>query len=232
MARRSRGAFTLIELLIVIAIIALLIAILLPSLAGARKAAHSIVCASQLRQLGTGLSLYADDNKDRYPTRGGIPDFGGIAHWAHHLTTGYAMDSVLVCPADFEPVGGFDGDIDTDFGPRSYFINGFNDHFFVQTDDMNIHNYIGMAMNRADIFFPSDTAVFAEKDSESRHFYLDILEGLGNDFTEIEPSRHGPLISNYAFADTSVRSLKYPEPISPTNIFATTKWGRSLTGQP
>jgi len=59
-----RGGFTLIELLVVIAIIALLISIILPSLGGARRTAWTVMCQSTLRQVGTALTMYFDDQKD------------------------------------------------------------------------------------------------------------------------------------------------------------------------
>ena len=64
-----RAAFTLIELLVVISIIAILIAILLPSMAKAKYSANMLVCANQLKQIGIGAFSYAADNKQYYPER-------------------------------------------------------------------------------------------------------------------------------------------------------------------
>ncbi|HLO42469.1 MAG TPA: prepilin-type N-terminal cleavage/methylation domain-containing protein [Phycisphaerales bacterium] len=65
--RPSRG-FTLIELLVVIAVIALLISILLPSLSKARDAARDVICMSNESQIGKGIQMYMDDQKDpRFP---------------------------------------------------------------------------------------------------------------------------------------------------------------------
>ncbi len=60
---RLRRGFTLIELLVVIAVIAILVAILLPALKGARESAKSVICLSNMRQIGAGLVSYAGDYK-------------------------------------------------------------------------------------------------------------------------------------------------------------------------
>ena len=61
------GAFTLIELLVVIAIIALLMAILMPALRRVRNQARAVVCHANLKQWGTILTLYTEDNQGRLP---------------------------------------------------------------------------------------------------------------------------------------------------------------------
>jgi prepilin-type processing-associated H-X9-DG protein len=66
-SRHSTGAFTLVELLVVIGIIAVLVGLLMPALIGARKRANSVKCASNLRQIALTLNIYADRNKGWVP---------------------------------------------------------------------------------------------------------------------------------------------------------------------
>ena len=65
MRLRKIGAFTLVELLVVITIIAMLLAILLPSLGQARERARRVVCMTNLRSIGQSIFVYANSNDDK-----------------------------------------------------------------------------------------------------------------------------------------------------------------------
>ena len=65
--RKRPRAFTLVELLVVVAIIALLVSILMPSLSKAKEQTRRVLCASNLRNCGTALSIYTAENRGYFP---------------------------------------------------------------------------------------------------------------------------------------------------------------------
>lgn len=87
---RKDKSFTLIELLIVVAIIAILVSILMPSLGKAREKARRAVCLSNLKQCGFVSILYAKNNNFRLNPSGGMkPTVDGL-HWlANHTMSGF-----------------------------------------------------------------------------------------------------------------------------------------------
>jgi prepilin-type N-terminal cleavage/methylation domain-containing protein len=118
----ERGAFTLIELLVVVAIIALAVSILLPTLGAARESGRTTRCLSNLRQLGLGWVLYADDHDGRAMP---LADDGSLVFWwgaitpdgpgpivrhergflSAYLDSGLHAASVYECPA--QPWGSY-----------------------------------------------------------------------------------------------------------------------------
>ena len=93
-SKTSEKAFTLMELLVVIAIIALLMAILMPSLNRARQAAKTVVCGSQLKNMGIALEIYVEDYEELYPlalniSTWGTPTYYNSSNPWFHFSPGY-----------------------------------------------------------------------------------------------------------------------------------------------
>ena len=91
-------AFTLLELLIVIAIMAILAALLLPALNGARERGRGTYCLNNMRELGLGLQIYADDHDDALPYNMGADGIhktvaaGEYLNWANDVMS-WELDS-------------------------------------------------------------------------------------------------------------------------------------------
>ncbi len=81
MSNRANG-FTLIELMVVLAIIAILSSILFPVFAQAKASAKQTVCLSNMKQIGTGFVLYTTDNDDRMPDRRDLKLSMGYKPWS------------------------------------------------------------------------------------------------------------------------------------------------------
>ena len=98
-------AFTLIELLIVVAIIGIMAGLLLPALSGAKARARQVKCLNNLRQTSLGLRLWAHDNGEKYPwqiaaTAGGS---AGSADWGDNFracSNELSTPHILLCPTD------------------------------------------------------------------------------------------------------------------------------------
>ena len=97
MGRTQRRAFTLIELLVVIAIIAILAAILFPVFAQAREKARQSACASNCKQIGLGVMMYAEDYDQSYPLYTHYPKHAPM--WYEMIQPYIKSENVFTCPS-------------------------------------------------------------------------------------------------------------------------------------
>jgi prepilin-type N-terminal cleavage/methylation domain-containing protein/prepilin-type processing-associated H-X9-DG protein len=136
----GRFAFTLVELLVVIAVIAILASLLLPALSRAKIAANTTQCKSNMKQLGIAFTLYTGDNQETYPAGACYVDpedqycwdvsirpyIGGNPHIGQAALLGGVLDPsvapfILRCPSDVGPNTYWDATASV--GRRTYAMN-------------------------------------------------------------------------------------------------------------
>lgn len=191
--RRNRG-LTLPEILIVVAILAVLAAILLPSLSVARERAKNSGSLNHLRQLGAALNFFAADNDSRLPGRIRTGD-----KWPRLL-----MDYLGATPKIYaDPVMHTNyltlnkDPLENTYNHTSYVLNGFND--LGAFDNENLEVRINQIEGQA------HTILMTVQDYYPGNFYVDVQLGEQNRMLNLERYSGG---ANYLFADGSARFLK------------------------
>lgn len=209
-SRRRKGkAFTLVELLVVVAIIALLVSILLPSLGSARQMTLCVLCAGNLRQIDVAMNMYLNDHNDVYPCaedpvstdpfywlwmgRG----WRGLVEPYFGTKVSESNPSVLFCPADKAAKDKYEA--------TSYAYSMSFYHSPEQIDAMNTaadtysNPQPSVAQQSCDVARPSGKIIIGEWTSNHRPIHDD--KGWW--------CREGE--RNYLFADGQVRYLKATE---------------------
>lgn len=208
--------FTLIELLIVIAIIAVLAAILLPALNTARNKAYQVKCLNNMRQIGLGFSQYITDYREYFPTSDASP------HWTTK-TAPYSQGkvpgssaawrkSVYICPADRHIPNCRRGTSDTDGVNEVRISYGYNVYLAQQKNSGGMtyewpvrlsvitrpsENLLVLCSE----FLRNNPSYSTEKELDTAgHFVASRLEG---------SSWHSPSKSNVLMVDGGVRLVPY-----------------------
>lgn len=219
-----RAAFTLIELIVVIGIIAVLVGLLLPALSRARQQANSVVCRSNLRQLGIVLQMYANDNRGwLYPVgpagAGGKPTTFGTNYpphlrWPMRVSAfGLKMpDALPYDPALYDP-GTYD--------PHTFPVQRFTPAILLCPSDrepLEAHTYLlnkhladhHIRVSSSDFggLSSSQVVVGGEKRTQMRDYYMERGDNHGEFDRVVEMYKHGlRLGSNYLYHDGHVETL-------------------------
>jgi prepilin-type N-terminal cleavage/methylation domain-containing protein len=98
--KRSCRAFTLVELLVVISIIALLLSVLMPALSSVRRQAKKVVCKSNMKQLGLAVNIYAQNYNNALPVERYFDTRAGYdLYWFNELFTSMPQLKGMICPS-------------------------------------------------------------------------------------------------------------------------------------
>lgn len=228
----SDRGFTLLELMTVVAIVALLAGLLLPALSFSKIRAAGVACSGNLRQLGLAAKNYADDHLGSYP----VSAFG--RRWTTVLRPGFIGLRLLRCPSDRALAGSPVGDAGSpDSAPRSYLFNGFSD-FVAERYPGKLavpvrQGIIGAGLPELRIREPAETILFGEKSSTSDAWEVDVLLPNVGFLGDLEEARHGVRShtrrggANYLLADGGARFLRFGQCTCPLNLWGITEASRT-----
>jgi type II secretory pathway pseudopilin PulG len=202
---KPASAFSIVELIVVIGIIAILVALLMPALQRARVQARAVACRSNMRQIGQAMLIYANDNGGwLFPPDHGL-DVPLDQRWflmvlkppppadPTSLDPRDWTPPIMLCPAD-------------DQEPREF-------HSYILNHHLVEHHVLYSSRPPANLT-ASDVVVMGEKLTLATNYYVETKAGGATTYhDQVDPFRHGAQLgSNYLYLDMHVgpRDRKLP----------------------
>jgi prepilin-type N-terminal cleavage/methylation domain-containing protein len=193
-AGSHRAGFTLVELLVVMAIISILVVLALPAYPMALKHANCASCTARMRGLGIAFTLYANDNNGRLPGR---VTTTGNDRWPVLLLPYVSDVKSYVDPGD--PIANTVSTanlVSNTANNSSFFFNGFS--------DLGANTNQNIQVSMPTITNASNLILLGQKVNGNTQYYMDFVEGNQDDILNKQAYFGG---SNYTFADGSSRYI-------------------------
>ena len=229
----DREGFTLVELLVVIAVIGTLAALLLPAISKSRRKAQQTQCTSNLRQLGLGIQNFLSDNH-AYPSIFAGTTSDNPGSWIHQLERGgfdnsrpktnFYGEGVWHCPSARWGRSWGEGEIPVSYGYNAYGVLAIGNH----TNALGLHGQYfpgsGFApVRESEVLNPSEMMAIGDSFDGGLFFMrqrLDYLDRGGAAF-----SRHQGKVS-VVFCDGHVESPTLKFAFEDTSDVALARWNR------
>ncbi len=228
--RRNRGkqnAFTLIELLIVMAIISLLAAILFPAFSRVRETARRSSCQSNLKQIGLGILQYSQDYDERLPGRVTGTGYEGRS-WRRVIQPYVKSGQIFSCPSNpfntKQPWDSMDSVMITAGVPLTE--PRFGESYVCNGNPTNIAGNPPMAFNGVAMAAVSDSArtILVAEGGDAP--FSEAATSFGTSFGSVMFKGHLQT-ANFLFADGHVKALKPAATGSPVNMWNIEETGDS-----
>lgn len=199
---RHRG-FTLVELLVVVAIIGMLAALLIPAVQASRAASRRASCCNNLRQIGVATQLFANNNHGRFPQ---TAHAGTEKSWIYTLAPFVEdVEVIRICPEDLRGAEWFEQNKKA----TSYVINEYITKKDLPESVLYLHKMRETSKTIV-LFERSDERAESDDHCHPSTWYSSTYVSHGivweHMLTEIDPARHQST-SNYLYADGHVATI-------------------------
>ena len=204
----KNSGFTLVEILVVLAIVAVLAGLLFPAFSRARSAARTATCASNLKQIGLAFRLYVEDYKGFHPSPGGSDP---NCRWAEQIYPYAKSTAIFSCPSfdygEYRPGCPAPEPTNDPNYPNYYWHGSYNLNFLFGSN-------LRGGINSARIRNPSGMILLTEGYGDGITYSKPTVGSVANpknprDFSELE-DRHNYGV-NVAYADGHVKWKSYED---------------------